>query len=107
MPVLKLTQQFIDHQLTCPEGKTRIEYCDSSEPPNGVPGLYVLVTATGNITTYYLRYKDANGKTCHEKLARTTDITLAEARRKAKTLKAEISLGADPRGQAKAQKEVP
>ncbi|NOR81749.1 MAG: tyrosine-type recombinase/integrase [Methyloprofundus sp.] len=57
--------------------------------------------------TYYLRYKDDNNKTCHQKLGRTTDTTLAEARKKAKLLKAEIALGADPRGEEKARKAVP
>ena len=46
--------------------------------------------------TYYLRYKDDTGKTCHQKISRTTDTTLAEACRRAKTLKAEIALGRNP-----------
>ena len=101
MPVLTLTQSFIDNELCCPEGKTRIEYCDDA-----VPGLYILASNTGKTTTYYLRYKDRNAKTCHQKIARTTDMTLVDARKQAKTLKAEISLGADPRGQEKARQAV-
>jgi len=101
MPVLTLTQSFIDHELCCPEGKTRIEYCDDL-----VPGLYVLASNSGKTTTFYLRYKDRNAKTCHEKIGRTTEITLVEARKQAKTLKAEISLGADPRGEEKAKQAV-
>lgn len=101
MPVLTLTQSFIDHELRCPEGKTRIEFCDDM-----VPGLYILASNTGKTTTYYLRYKDRNAKTCHQKIARTTDMTLVDARKQAKTLKAEISLGADPRGQEKARQAV-
>ena len=102
MPTLVLTQSTIA-QLRCPEGKSRIEYCDSA-----FPGLYVEVRSTNQgLGTYYFRYKDRNGKTCHQKLARASDIDLADARKKAKTLKAEIALGADPRADAKAQKEVP
>lgn len=102
MPVLKLTQHFIDHEARCPPEKSRVEFCDSD-----VPGLYVLASRTGITLTYYFRYKDKNGKTCHEKIGRTTDIDLADARKRAKQLRAEIALGADPRGDAKAQKEVP
>lgn len=102
MPVLKLTAELIAEHLQCPPGKTRIEFCDSE-----VPGLYaeVRVTAPGH-GTYYLRYKDPTGKTCHQKIGRTVEITLLDARRKARQLKAEIALGADPRGQVKAEKAV-
>ena len=100
MSIVKLTQQIIDNELHCPDGKTSIELCDR--------GLYVEVRSScPGQGTYYLRYKDSTGKTCHQKIGRTTDIDLADARKKAKQLKAEIALGANPRGEAKAQKEVP
>jgi len=103
MPVIKLTQQIISSELMCSEGKQRIELCDIE-----VPGLYVLVSAVKpGQGTYFLRYKDTNGKTCHQKIGRTTDVELADARKRAKQLKAEIHLGADPRGQARTQKDVP
>jgi len=103
MPIIKLTQQFISHDLHCPNGKIRIEYCDGD-----MPGLYVEVRATSpGQGTYYLRYKDSTAKTCHQKIGRTTDTTLADARKKAKTLKAEIALGANPRGEEKARKAIP
>ena len=105
MPIVNLTQNFISNELTCPLDKTRIEYCDGGSS-SSVPGLYVLVSAAGKIASFFLRYKDASGKTCHQKIGRTTDITLVEARIKAKALKAEITLGADPRGAEKAKKEV-
>ena len=57
--------------------------------------------------TFYLRYKNDVGKTCHTKIGRTTDISLADARAKVKTLRAEIALGADPRADVKARKAVP
>ena len=102
MPIIKLNQQYINHDLQCPDGKTRIEMCDKD-----LPGLYVEVRATSpGQGTYYLRYKDDNNKTCHQKLGRTIETTLADARKQAKTLKAEIALGADPRGEEKARKAV-
>lgn len=103
MPTITLTAAFVANELTCPEGKPRIEYCDAD-----LPGLYLEVRATSlGQGTYYLRYKDAAGKTCHQKIARTTHIGLAEARKRARELKAEIQLGADPRGELKASKAVP
>ncbi len=103
MPIIKLTQQFISNNLQCPEDKSRIEYCDED-----LPGLYIEVRATSpNKGTFYLRYKNLCRKTCHQKIGRTTDITLADARKKAKALKAEIlALGADPRGEEKARLAV-
>lgn len=103
MPIVKLTPPFIANGLTCPDGKSRVEWCCAD-----TPGLYIEVRANRpGHGTYYLRYKDATGKTCHQKIGRTDDISLADARKQAKTLKAEIALGADPRGEAKRQKEVP
>jgi integrase len=101
--IVKLTQDFIANNLVCPEGKRRAEYVDI-----GGTGLYVEVRATSpGQGTYYLRYKDANGKTCHQKLGRTTDIDLNEARSRAKKLKAEITLGKNPRQEASNKKAIP
>jgi integrase len=94
--------RFLHNHLQCP-GKRRIEYCDQD-----LPGLYIEVRhLSPGQGTYYLRYKDNNGKTRHQKLGRTTDISLADARKKAKTLKAEIALGSDPSGEEKARKAIP
>lgn len=99
----QLDQAFIDTQLYCPPDKSRIEYVDPLRT-----GLYVEVRATSpGQGTYYLRYKDATGKTCHQKLGRTIELTLAEARKQARNMKASITMGADPRGEVKAQKAVP
>jgi hypothetical protein len=101
MPKLLLTDTFITNGLTCPIDKRRVEYCDTR-----LPGLYIEVRSTSpGQGTYYLRYKDATGKTCHQKLARTDEIDLPEARSRAKTLKAEIQLGRDPRAEAHQRKQ--
>lgn len=102
MPTIKLTQDILSHRLKCPDSKLRIELCDTE-----IPGLYIEVRATSQGQgTYYLRYKDEAGKTCHQKIGRSTEISLTEARKKARTLKAEIQLGADPRGKEKTRKAV-
>jgi integrase len=73
-----------------------------------VRGLYVEVRATSEDEgTYYLRYKDVHGKTCHQRIGSTNEVGLSDARSRAKHLKAEICLGADPRAVAKAKKAVP
>lgn len=98
MPVVKLTQNFITHELQCPESKSRIEYCDDGT------GMYVEVRATSQGRgTYYLRYKDRAGKTCHQKIGRTSEINLAEARKQANALKVSIAAGSDPRGEERAR----
>jgi integrase len=83
--------------LHCPPGKHRIELCDAD-----CPGLYIEVRASSpSQGTYYLRYKDTVGKTCHKRIGNTTDVILADARKQAKTLKAEIALGSCPKVNAK------
>lgn len=99
MPVISLSSAILP-TLTCPIGKTRIEYCDRD-----LAGLLLEVRPNG-ASTYHLRYK-SNGQTKYVKLGTSDLITLAEARRKAKALKAEIALGADPRGEAKAKRSIP
>jgi integrase len=103
MPKILLSSQFIKSSLTCPSGKKRIEFCDTA-----FPGLYIEVRSSNEGKgTYYLRYKNNHRKTCHQKLGRTYEITLGEARKRAKSLKAEILLGADPRAEAKRKKLTP
>ena len=74
---------------------------------SAVPGLYAEARSTSpGAGTFYLRYKNDAGKTCHQKIGRTNDISLADARKAARMLKLQISGGADPRGEAKTRKEV-
>ncbi|MEW6119219.1 MAG: tyrosine-type recombinase/integrase [Pseudomonadota bacterium] len=97
--IIKLTDSIVT-RLECPPDKSRMEWCDSE-----FKGMYILGSAKGNTLTYYLRYKDGQGKTCHQKIGRTTDMSLAEARKQAKLLKADIvANGRNPRAEAKALK---
>lgn len=98
-----LDQSYVDNYLVCPPGKQKHELVDPLRT-----GLFIEVRATSpGQGTYYLRYKDAASKTCHQKLGRTTEFSLAEARKRAKVAKASITMGADPRGEEKAKKAVP
>jgi len=100
--LVTLTPDFIANQLVCPPGRRRVEFVGQNER-----GLYVECRESSpGVGTYYLRYKDANGKTCHQKIGSTAVISLTDARARSKRLKAEITLGADPRAEAKARKAV-
>ncbi|MDO9051950.1 MAG: tyrosine-type recombinase/integrase [Methylotenera sp.] len=101
MPIVKLTQDFVNNNLICPVGKKRIEYCDKE-----LPGLIIIVSPISQGGTYFLRYK-SSGKTAYIKIARTNELTLVDGRKKAKLLKLEISNGADPSNEKRVQKAVP
>ena len=102
MSIHKLTQDIVDHKLQCAEGKLREEIVSDDRS-----GLYIEVrSASKGKGTYYLRYKDGNGKTCHQKIGLTVDMSLQQAKLAVKKLKAEIDLGADPRAEEKARLAV-
>ena len=99
MPVIRMTSSNLA-TLQIPEGRSQIEWCDID-----TPGLYLLATSNSNVSSFFYRYKIA-GKTKHVKVGRLGDVTLAQARAAVKKLRAEIALGADPRGEEKARRAV-
>ncbi len=102
MSKVKLTKKYVDNPPRPAPGKSREEHCDIA-----LPGLYFETRATcTEWGTFFLRYKDSNGKTCHQKLGRSCDITLKQAREEARRLRAEIQLGANPRAEARAKKAI-
>jgi integrase len=104
MATVKLTPSFVKNKLRCPENKKRVEFCDTD-----FSGFYIEVRATSQGEgTYYLRYKNDRGKTSHLKIAKSTELTLSQARKKAKEVKAEILLaGFDPRAEVKKARQIP
>lgn len=89
MILKSLTQAFVDSQLVCPAGERSIEFCCPV-----VRGMYVRVAATKpGEGIFYLRYKGSDKKTKHERLGRTSEISLNAAREAAKRFKAELELG--------------
>jgi integrase len=89
--VKELNQTYVDHELRCPEGKAQGEVVDPQRS-----GLYIEVRASRpSEGTYYLRCKDANGKTCRRRIGRTTEISLDDARTAAVTLKATMGQSGD------------
>jgi len=94
---MKLNQAMFPQVLQCPAGTSRLELCDAD-----LPGLYIEIRATSpGQGTFYLRYKDATGKTCHKRIGSTADISLADARKQAKVTKGEIASGINPKGEPK------
>jgi integrase len=90
-------------QLVCPPGQRRIEYVDK-----GGLGLYLEVRASSpGVATAYVRYKGKDGRSAHQRIGSTAVLSVPEIRREAKRIKAEITLGADPRAEARARKVVP
>ena len=95
--IIKLTPHVISHELHCPPNKSRQELCDSD-----LPGLYAELRATSpGQGTWYFRFKDTNGKTCHKRIGSTIEVTLSDARKEARRLKAEIAQGINPKGEPK------
>lgn len=90
MMTMKLTDLSVHYQalIGCAPGTRGFNVYDSQ-----VPGFYVRVRKTYRVGTYYLRYKDAQGRTRHQHLGRTTDVSAAQARRKATAIRADIDKG--------------
>tara|TARA_R110002111_G_scaffold55408_9_gene95277 strand:+ start:2229 stop:3398 length:1170 start_codon:yes stop_codon:yes gene_type:complete len=99
MAIIKLTQEVVN-QLKLEQGKKSSEAVDDQRT-----GLYVKLTNSRAV--YYLRYKNAQGKTAHQKIGRTDGMSLNEARARVNQLKNEIAAGNDPREKALAKKAVP
>jgi integrase len=102
MSVQKLTQEGIS-KLCCPEDKRSVQVCDSQH--RGL--LLELRKSDPDHPTWYVRYKDPSKRTRYVRLGHYPDVSLADARTRAKDVQAEIRLGADPRAEEDARKAVP
>ncbi len=84
MPVVALSNTFLNTGLIVPEGKQRMEYCDSA-----CPGLLVEVRAgSQSAPCFYLRFK-RHGKTAYDRLGTIRELTLTQARKLATQKKVE------------------
>ncbi len=82
--IVTLTQAFLNTGLVVPEGKQRIEFCDST-----IPGLLIEVRATPqSVPTWYLRHK-RHGKTAYDRLGTLKELSLTQARKLAGVKKVE------------------
>jgi integrase len=88
-----MTEQFISQGLVVPAGKPKKEFRDEV-----VKGLTLTVTASNpGQGTWCYRGKDG----IYAPIGDTTDVNLADARKRAKTIKAEIALGTGQHGREK------
>lgn len=85
MPIVSLTQKFIDRELACPAGKPKIEYCCADRT-----GLLVEVRAGNSFGTYWLRYR-LEGKNKYAKIGTTAELSLADARKRVAAIKEEAA----------------
>ena len=89
MPVVVLTPALI-RDAQCPPGKTKVDYYDVH-----LKSFLVEVRPGGK--SFYLRYRDAHGTLKQKKLGDASVLSLAEARKLATKLKAQIQVnGHDP-----------
>lgn len=88
MPVVNFTSAFMSTGLVCPPEKSKIEYSVADEP-----GLFVECRASQKaIPTWYLRQKNAQGTNTYKKLGTIKDVSLTQAKKLARQLKAEHTL---------------
>lgn len=88
MPVVNFTPAFVASGLVCPPDKRKIEYSVSDEP-----GLFVECRASEKaVPTWYLRLKGSKGTNIYKKLGTIKDVSLTQARKSARALKAENML---------------
>lgn len=94
MATILLTPEFVLNGLKCPEGKSRVEYCDLQPESRG---LYIEVTASNpDHGIYRVRTKVA-GKSTHFVIGKTSDVTLQSARQRTVALRAQLASGINPK----------
>lgn len=100
MPHANLTARFIA-AATCPDGKRKIEFIDKN-----LEGFFIEVIASG-VKTYYQRYIDAHKRQRQIRIGRVGIVSLDEARKRAVQIKADVSLGKNPKQDSEELKEIP
>jgi integrase len=88
-------------QCGCPDGARRIDFFDEA-----VPGFMLEVRCSGG-KTFYQRYRDAGGRERQFKIGPANVLTVAQARRKARTILAEAILGSDPQQEREELRGIP
>jgi len=89
MPVVTLTATLI-RSAECPKGRSKVDYFDTK-----ATGLLLEVRTSGR-KTFYQRYIDRRGVERQYKIGTADVLTLEQARRKGRAVKAEAFLGPDP-----------
>src|SRR6185312_9352629 len=100
MPIVRLSPRFV-RQVSCSSEHKKIDYFDVT-----MPGFMLEVRASGG-KTYYQRYTDERGRERQFKIGPADTLTLSQARRKARQIKAEAILGGDPQQARQVRRSIP
>ncbi|NCD35270.1 MAG: site-specific integrase [Spartobacteria bacterium] len=100
MPKIHLRPQFVVNPPK-PKDKAKVDYFDSA-----LPGFLLEVRKTGT-ATYYLRYRDKNGKIRQIRIGTPETISVENARSTAQALKSQAVIGFDPRAEQNKLKVMP
>ncbi len=88
MPVIHDFAGFMTRSLVCPPNMKRIEYSVADEP-----GLFVECRASAKaVPTWYLRLKNAKGTNVYRRLGTVKELSLTQAKKQSRQLKAEHAL---------------
>jgi integrase len=100
MPIVKLTPSFV-RAVCCSPEVGKVDFFDAI-----LKGFMLEVRASGG-KTYYQRYTDERGRERQFKIGPADVLTLQQARRKAKQIKAEAILGDDPQQAREVRRSIP
>jgi hypothetical protein len=100
VPKAILTSQFV-RSAACPAGSRKIDYFDEH-----FPGFMLEIRISGG-KTYYQRYRDDRGREHQFKIGSACILTVLQARRKARAVVAEATLGNDPQKRREELRTIP
>jgi integrase len=100
MPVVRLSPAFV-RRVDCPYEHKKINYFDTA-----MRGFMLEVRASGG-KTYYQRYTDERGRERQFKIGPADVLTLGQAKRKARQIKAQAILGGDPQRELQERRPIP
>ncbi len=100
MPHAALTASFVN-RCSCPPGVRRVDFFDDTHT-----GFMLEVRCSGG-KTFYQRYRDSRGRQRQFKIGSPAAVTCAQARRKARAILAEATLGGDPQKKREELRSIP
>jgi integrase len=100
MPVVRLSPTFV-RTVQCPPEVKKIDYFDTM-----TRGFMLEVRSSGG-KTFYQRYTDERGRERQYKIGPADVLSLRQAKRKAKQIKAVAILGGDPQRERQERRSIP
>jgi len=97
----KITAALVKAPPPIPHGQRKLRVTDTE-----VTGFVMEVWPTGGIT-FWCKYTDPAGRSREVKIGKAADISVEQARRKAKEMRAQVALSGDPAGDKDKHRAVP